>query len=119
MQILEIGSLVTLLGCAAAKWFFTTHVDALAREVEHGRKAFRDGRESLKAINARRHGIRQELTKTRKQVSIRIQDVKILAKQIEAEEAIRQVEQEQFEKLKSAVAPNEAYATPDSRAIFG
>jgi hypothetical protein len=63
--------------------------------------------------------IRQELAKTRKQVTIRIQDVKILTNQIESEEAIRQGEMEQFEKLESAVEPNEAYATPDSRAIFG
>ncbi len=119
MEILEVGSLLTLLGCAGAKWYFTTHVDAVTREVERGRKSFREGRERLRAAIARRQSIRQELAKTRKQVTIRIQDVKILTRQIESEEAIRQVEMEQFEKLKSAVEPNEAYTTPDSRAIFG
>ena len=119
VQILEVGSLLTLLGCAGAKWYFTTYVDATAREIEQGRKSFREGRENLRAAIARRQSIRQELAKTRKQVTIRIQDVKILTNQIESEEAIRQGEMEQFEKLKSAVEPNEAYATPDSRAIFG
>ena len=119
MAFFETASTLMLLSCALLKWMLTHQVDSLTREIEHDRKGFRDARESLRITNSRRATVRQELAQTRKQVAIRMQDVELLAKQVEREESARQAEMEEFERLKDAVGTNESFATLDSRAIFG
>lgn len=118
MALLETIGLVVLVASAVAKWVFTNRVDTLRHEIETGKQRLKDARDSLKRANSKRSSLRQDLARTVKQVDARSQDVTLLKKRLELEEAQRLAEQAQFEKLKEAVAPRESFSAPESRVMF-